>query len=157
MNNSSHGDSSAALTRPVISYAQASKAINAAMVFAKERGLQLSIVVLDAGGHVVASARMDGAGFVTIEVARGKAFAVAATGGTPGDALARRYAENPMVWGNVASLGYGAPLLPARGSLPIYKDGALIGAIAASGAPSEQDELAILAGIAAIDATDTPQ
>jgi glc operon protein GlcG len=154
MNSTSRGDPKAVASQTAISYVQARIAIDAAMAYAHENKLQLSIVVLDTGGHVVTSARMDGAGFVTIEVARGKAFAVAATGGIPGDTLARRYAENPMVWGNAASLGYGAPLLPARGSLPIYKDGVFIGAIAASGAPSELDELAILAGIAAIDATD---
>ncbi|NPT59767.1 GlcG/HbpS family heme-binding protein [Paraburkholderia elongata] len=145
------------LLRPTISYAQASKVIEATIAFAQEKNLRLSIVVLDTGGHVVSSARMDGAGFVTIEIARGKAFAVVATGGTPGDVLAKRYEENPMVWGNVASLGYGAPLLPARGSSPIYLGSALIGAIGASGAPSELDELAVRTGIAAIGAQDTPQ
>lgn len=154
MNDTNHGDADVVVTRSVITYAQASKAIDAAMAFARNRNLQLSFVVLDTGGHVVASARMDGAGFVTIEVARGKAYAVVATGGASGEALARRYAENPMVWGNAGSLGYGAPLLPARGGFPIYKDGTLIGSIAASGAPSELDEMAILAGIAAIGATE---
>jgi len=157
MNSANLAGPNEALTSANISYSQASEAIDSAIAFAHDNKLKLSIVVLDTGGHVVSSARMDGAGFVTIEVARGKAFAVAATGGTSGDVLSRRYAENPMVWGNAASLGYCAPLLPARGGLPIYKNGVFIGAIAASGAPSELDELAILAGIAAIDATDAPQ
>ena len=157
MTDTIHNSAQEALTRAVISYAQASKVIEATIGFARSKNLQLSIVVLDTGGHVVSSARMDGAGFVTIEVARGKAFAVVATGGTPGDVLAKRYEDNPMVWGNVASLGYGAPLLPARGSIPIYLNGALVGAVGASGAPSELDEQAIRAGIAAIGAKDAPQ
>ncbi len=84
---------------------------------------------------------------------RGKAYASVATGGQPGSALAQRFLDNPMVWGNVASLGLGAPLLPATGSMPIFFGGDLVGAIAASGAPSEVDEAAVLAGILAINAT----
>ena len=137
----------------LISYGKANKAIAAAMDYARDKGVKLSFVVVDAAGHLVAAGRMDGAPFVTIEVARGKAYASVATGGQPGSALAQRFLDNPMVWGNVASLGLGAPLLPATGSMPIFFGGHLVGAIAASGAPSEVDEAAVLAGILAINAT----
>jgi glc operon protein GlcG len=136
----------------LISYKKANEAIAAAMHYAHDKGVRLSFAVVDAAGHLVAAGRMDGAPFVTIEVARGKAYASAATGGQPGSALAQRYLENPMVWGNVAGLGLGAPLLPATGSLPIFFGGDLVGAMAASGAPSEIDEAAVLAGILAINA-----
>jgi glc operon protein GlcG len=135
------------------SYGKANKAIAAAMDYARDKGVKLSFVVVDAAGHLVAAGRMDGAPFVTIEVARGKAYASVATGGQPGSALAQRFLDNPMVWGNVGSLGLGAPLLPATGSMPIFFGGDLVGAIAASGAPSEVDEAAVLAGILAINAT----
>ena len=134
----------------LISYAEASAAITAAVAFAESKGLALSFAVVDSAGHLVAAARMDGASFITIEIARGKAFASAATGGQNGSALGQRYRDNPMVWGNVGSLGYGAPLLPAQGSLPIYLDGALVGAIGASGAPSDVDEAVIAHAITAI-------
>jgi len=137
----------------LISYRKANEAIAAAMEYARDKGAKLSFVVVDAAGHLVAAGRMDGAPFITIEVARGKAYASVATGGQPGSALAQRFLENPMVWGNVAGLGLGAPLLPATGSLPIFFHGDLVGAIAASGAPSEIDEAAVLAGILAIDAS----
>lgn len=130
-----------------IGYLSASTAIAAAVKIARMRGHALSFVVLDAAGHLVASARMDGAAFITIEVARGKAFASAATGGQPGLGLVRRFEENPMVWGNVAALGFGAPLLPAQGALPIYDDGRLVGVMAASGAPSAIDEEIVAAAI----------
>jgi len=97
----------------LIGYGKANKAIAAAMDYARDKGVKLSFVVVDAAGHLVAAGRMDGAPFVTIEVARGKAYASVATGGQPGSALAQRFLDNPMVWGNVASLGLGAPLLPA--------------------------------------------
>ena len=137
----------------LISYRKANEAIAAAMDYARDRGVKLSFVVVDAAGHLVAAGRMDGAPYITIEVARGKAYASVATGGQPGSALAQRFLENPMVWGNVAGLGLGAPLLPATGSMPIFFGGDLVGAIAASGAPSEVDEAAVLAGILAINAT----
>jgi uncharacterized protein GlcG (DUF336 family) len=139
----------------LISYAEASQAIAAGMAYAETIGARLSLVVLDSAGHLVCAGRMDGAAFVTIEIARGKAFASVATGGQPGRALAQRYAENPMVWSVAASLGYGAPMLPATGSLPIWRDGVLVGAMGASGAPSDIDEAALAHAIAAIGAKTT--
>lgn len=134
----------------LISYSDAMTAISAAAAIATERGVALSFVVLDSAGHLVASARMDGAPFITIEVARGKAFACAATGGVPGAALGQRFRDNPMVWGNAGALGYGAPMLPAQGALPIRRQGVLIGAMGASGAPSDIDEDVVAQAIAAI-------
>lgn len=134
---------------------QAQALIQNGIMDAKRRGVALSFVVLDAAGHLVASARMDGAAFITTEVARGKAFASAATGGQPGGALEERYRGNPMVWGNAAPLGFGAPMLPARGSLPIFMDGHHIGSAGASGAPSEIDEAVLQVAIEAIGATST--
>ena len=140
----------------VIDYDTAARAVAAAVDWARGRGVALSIVVVDSVGHPVASARMDGAPFITIEVARGKAFASAATGGQSGSALAERYRENPMVWANAGPLGYGAPMLPAVGCLPIWSDGVLIGAMGASGAPSEVDAAALAHAIAAIGAQSAP-
>ena len=128
---------SESMNQSLITYRKANEAIAAAMDYARAKGVTLSFVVVDTAGHLVAAGRMDGAPFITIEVARGKAFACVATGGQPGSALAQRFRDNPMVWGNTAGLGYGAPMLPATGSLPIYLGKNLVGAIAASGAPSD--------------------
>lgn len=143
-------------TLTLIDYDRAVAAIHAGMDYARTNGVRLSFVVLDSAGHLVAAGRMDGAPFVTAEIARGKAFASVATGGQSGSALAARYRDNPMVWGNVASLGYGAPMLPAAGSFPIWANGVLIGSMGASGAPSEVDEAAVTHAIRAIGASITP-
>jgi len=135
-----------------ISYALAQRAIAAGAEEAGRRGVALSFAIVDPAGNLVAAARMDGAPFSTIDIARGKAFASAATGGQPGAALAQRFAENPMVWGNAGPIGHGAPMLPARGSIPLRIDGRLVGAIGASGAPSEIDEQVIAVAAAAIGA-----
>jgi glc operon protein GlcG len=134
----------------LISYAHASAAIAAAVAFARNKGLALSFAIVDSAGHLGAAVRMDGAPFVTTEIARGKAFASVATGGQSGSTLGQRFRDNPMVWSNTGSLGYGAPLLPAQGSLPIYVDGNLVGAMGASGAASEVDEALISHAIASI-------
>ena len=139
-------------TLNLISYELARRVLDAGIADAAARGVRIAFAIVDSAGHLVVAARMDGAPFVTTEVARGKAFACAATGGQPGSALAKRYQENPMVWGNAGVLGYGGPLLPATGSLPIRLDGHLIGAIGASGAPSDVDEAVIATAIAAIGA-----
>jgi uncharacterized protein GlcG (DUF336 family) len=98
---------------------------------------------------MIASARMDGARLNTMEFARGKAYA-SVFAGRPSAALQESYAANPALWGNAATLGYGGPLLPSRGALPIMMNGALVGAMGASGGPSEQHENAVRAGLAAI-------
>ena len=144
------------LPTALISYRQAQAAIEAAIEFTRGKSLKLSFVVLDSAGHLVAAGRMDGAAFITTEVARGKAFACAASGGQPGSALAQRYRDNPMVWGNLGGIGFGAPLLPAVGALPIYIDGAFAGAMGASGAPSELDEAVVRHAIEAIGASPQP-
>ncbi len=145
-------DEATCIVLNLISYDLARRLIDAAIAEARGRGIALSFVVLDSAGHLVASARMDGAPFVTIEIARGKAFASVATGGHPGGDLEQRYRDTPQIWGNVSALGYGAPMLPAKGSLPLRLDGRLIGAIGASGAPSHIDEEVISIAAAAIGA-----
>src|SRR3954453_24027286 len=52
--------------------------IEAAEAEARERGLALAFVVVDAGGHVVALARMDDAARFTPEAPLGKAWTAAA-------------------------------------------------------------------------------
>ncbi len=141
---------STCMVQYLVSCQMARKLISAGIAEADRLGIALSFAVVDTAGHLVSSARMDGAPFVTIEIARGKAFACAATGGQPGDNLEQRYRENPMVWGNASTLGYGAPMLPAVGSLPIKIDGRTIGAIGASGAPSAVDVAVITVAIKAV-------
>src|SRR5918912_3374982 len=58
---------------------QANRMIQGAMADARSKNYSMSFVVLDAGGYVLASARMDGARPNTIEFARGKAYATAMT------------------------------------------------------------------------------
>jgi len=92
---------------------------------------------------------MDGARLNTIEFARGKAYA-SNFAGRPSGVLQESYTNNPGLWGNAASLGYGGPLLPSRGALPIMLNGQGAGAMGGSGGPAQEDENAVRAGLAAV-------
>jgi glc operon protein GlcG len=135
-----------------ITYDQAVRMIQAAMADARSKNYNMTFMtftVLDAGGHVIASRRMDGARLNTVGFSHGKAYASVLTGRSSGS-VQESYANNPALWGNAATLGNGVPMLPARGAMPITINGALVGAMGASGGPSEQDEAAVVAGIAAV-------
>ncbi|CAG2127152.1 hypothetical protein LMG31506_00355 [Cupriavidus yeoncheonensis] len=128
----------------------------AARRFAADRKVPVSIVVVDVSGHFLSGVRMDGAPFATFDVARGKAIASAATGGASGADLVKRYQANPIVFGQMSSLVYGGPVFPSQGSLGVFVDGRLVGAVGVSGGPSEVDEEIGRRGLAAIGATETP-
>lgn len=140
-----------------ISLEQAAQVIRTAIAFAAEKKVGISVVVVDSAGHVVAGARMSGVPFGSFDVARGKAIASVATGGVSGKDLMARYKENPIVFGQISALSYGGPMFPSQGSLPIYLDGMLIGAVGASAASSQLDEEAGRAGLRAIGASEVRQ
>ena len=122
------------------SLADAKKAIAAAQAVAVKMNINLSCVVLDARGAMVAAERMDKANYFTMDVARGKAL-VSASFGSPSGALASLATSG---LGNVLA-GPATPLF-MQGAVPI-KGG---GAVGCSGAASQQDEDAAKAGAATI-------
>jgi glc operon protein GlcG len=81
---------------------------------------------------------------VSATVAQGKA-ATSAGFGRPSGALP---ADSPVIQSIIATLG--GRMLPAQGAVPIYKHGALVGAIGGSGATAQQDEACAQAGGAAL-------
>ena len=94
------------------------KALEAAGADAACAGV--AAVVVDRGGHVVASARMDGVSFVMSDVARRKATMAAAMGASTA-ALGEMAASDPVMLaaltGNsdTVALGGGAPIMGANG------------------------------------------
>jgi len=133
-----------------LSLAQAMTLIETASASARAHHLAMSFAVVDPGGHLIAAARMDGAPFVSLDFARGKAFASVALGGVSGATLEQRFKDDPSEYSNVSSAGYYAPFLPGRGVQPIFSHGHLLGALGASGAPSEIDEQMVKEAIEAI-------
>ena len=108
----------------------------------------LSVAVLDAGGHLVAFQRQDGASNMRAQIATAKASGALALG-VSSRKIADMAVERPTF---VASLGpisqHG--IVPAAGGVIVLgADGLAIGAVGITGDTSDNDEACALAGIAA--------
>jgi uncharacterized protein GlcG (DUF336 family) len=124
----------------------ARRAISGALGHAASQGYKpLTVVVLDAGGHVVAAERQDGSSNKRFEVAYGKASGALALGMGSRALMAR--AEQQPYFIAAVSRSVGA-LVPVPGGVLVKDDeGALVGAVGISGDTSDNDESAALAGI----------
>jgi uncharacterized protein GlcG (DUF336 family) len=107
---------------------------------AEELGFLVAIAVVDEAGHLIACHRMDGALWVTPEIARAKANAAAAFRATTLD-LERRFTARQLFADNVASLG-SYQFVFGKGGVPVVADGRVLGAVGVSGAvPAENDHV----------------
>ena len=132
-----------------IKLAKARKIISVVMAKGKELGLKpLSVVVLDAGGHVKAFERADDASPGRFQIAEGKAYGAIMLG-MPGSAQMAR-AEAQAYFMNAANGVYGGKVIPVPGGV-LVKDrkGAIIGAVGVTGDTSDNDAIAAEAGIVA--------
>ena len=128
---------------------QARCILDGAFALARKQGMEpLTVVVLDGGGHVVAAEREDGCAPLRFPVAQGKAFAALGSGIASG-VVGERNIERPAFLASVAASS-GGHFVPVAGGVPILNEqGQVIGAVAASGASSSEDEAASIAGIEA--------
>ena len=108
----------------------------------------LSVVVLDAGGHVIAFERDDKAAPGRFAVAHGKAYGSVMLGMT-GTAQRDRAEQQAYFMGAVNGL-FGGQVVPVPGGLLVRdRKGDVIGAVGVTGDTSENDAEAGLAGIEA--------
>ena len=121
-------------------------AIAAARGAASEIGVPMNIAVLDAGGHLKAFARMDGALLGSIDIAFGKAK------------TAVLFGMNSEAVGEFCKPGGPSPgleltngtLVVFAGGVPIHdRDGGVIGSVGVSGGAVEQDLLVARAAASA--------
>ena len=127
---------------------ETAKVITAAVRAAgKERGLKpLTVVVLDAGGHVVSAEREDGASNNRFEIAYGKAYGALALGMGSRSLMAR--AEQQPYFITSAAAAIGGRLVPVPGGVLVKDEaGVVLGCVGVSGDTSDNDELAAIAGI----------
>lgn len=110
--------------------------IEAARVASRDIGIQVTIAVTDAGGHLSALARDDGAPFLSVNVAIDKAW-TATSFGLPTHVWAD-VIGNPAV----AQLAHQPRLVAVGGGLPIVSAGRVVGGIGISGDNAEQDRQA---------------
>ena len=117
---------------------QARTCIARGIARARELGFEVAVAVVDAGGHLVACDRMDGALWVTPEIARAKANAAAGFRASTLD-LEERFTKRMLFADNVATLGDYAFVF-GRGAVPLVEDGQVVGAVGVSGAvPADND------------------
>ena len=128
--------------------ATAERIVKASIAKAEQMGVKLSIAVVDEAGNLVHLARMDGAFFVSPQIAMGKAFTAAAWQ-TSSAEIEKRAQSHPAFYGGV-STATGGRAIVRQGGLPITIDGRFAGAVGASGATSQEDEDAVRAGIEAL-------
>jgi uncharacterized protein GlcG (DUF336 family) len=105
---------------------------------AQALGFKVAIAVVDDAGHLIVCDRMDGALWVTPEIARAKANAAAAFHSTTLD-LEERFGKRQLFADNVATLG-DYQFVFGRGAVPLVEDGHIVGAVGVSGAvPADND------------------
>lgn len=132
-----------------ITLAQARTIIATVLDEAAPLGLKpLAVVVLDAGGHLVAAERQDGSPNRRIDIAHGKAYGAVSIGVGSRALMARAEAQPSFVQA-IAGILDGA-LVPVPGGVLLKDaDGRTVGAVGVSGDTSDNDELVAVAGIRA--------
>lgn len=131
----------------------ARKTISATLAKGREMGLKpLSVVVLDAGGHVIAFEREDGAAPGRFAIAQGKAYGSVMLGMAGTAQMAR--AEAQAYFMASVNAVFGGQVVPVPGGVLLRgADGVVIGAVGVTGDTSDNDAIAAMAGIEAAGLT----
>lgn len=113
---------------------------------AAARSLALAAAVVDTGGNVIASQRMDGAALGAMQLAVGKAY-TAVLWGYPSGYFMGSTQPGGDDWGFNAT---DSRIVVYAGGVPLFADGRLVGAIGASGGTAEEDEACVAAAAHAL-------
>jgi uncharacterized protein GlcG (DUF336 family) len=110
----------------------------------------LAVCVLDAGGHLKAFEREDGASNLRFQIAHGKAYGALGMG--VGSRALMNRAEQQAYFVLAANGAFDGRLVPVPGGV-LVKDpeGKIVGAVGVTGDTSDNDEVAAIAGIEAAD------
>jgi uncharacterized protein GlcG (DUF336 family) len=130
-----------------ISISKARSIIRKTLAQGRDMNLKpLSVVVLDAGGHVKAFEREDGAAPGRFGIAQGKAYGAVMLGMGGTAQMAR--AEQQAYFMNAVNGVYGGQVVPVPGGVLVRdKRGNVIGAVGVTGDTSDNDLAAATAGI----------
>jgi uncharacterized protein GlcG (DUF336 family) len=132
----------------VITLEQAIRIASGTLARGREQNAKpLTVVVLDAGGHVVVTYREDRSGILRVQIATGKAWGALGMGVSSRE-LARRAANNPPFAAAMSAASEGR-MIPVPGGVLIRGDGDIIGAVGVSGDTSEVDEACAIAAVRA--------
>lgn len=136
-----------------INLATAQSIVAEALAAGEQHGFKpLTVVVLDAGGHVIAAARQDGASNNRFDIANGKAYGALALG--MGSRALMERAEQQAYFIAAAAAAIGGRLIPVPGGVLVRgSDGTIQGAVGISGDTSDNDETAASKAIQAAGLT----
>jgi uncharacterized protein GlcG (DUF336 family) len=132
-----------------LTLSQANIIIAEALARSREWGFRpMGIAVLEASGNIKAFASEDGASMFRFDIARAKAWGAVGMG-VSSRVLAERAKDNPNFFVSLAATA-GGKFLPQTGAVVVKDlDGAVIGAVGASGGTGDEDERICMAGVAA--------
>ena len=136
-----------------VNLAGARMIVDAAVADAEKRGLRVCVAVTGIGGDLVALARMDGVAPLAGETARRKCWSVVTTRRSTRDFGAMLKSDlqvEPELFHGMLKVG---DMVAIEGGVPLIAKGLFVGAVAVSGASSDEDH-AIAAAAAALISTD---
>jgi glc operon protein GlcG len=131
-------------TQSVLELSDAQAIAAAAQAEAQKNNWNVSIAIVDAGGHLLHFQRLNGAPPISSHIAPAKAHTAAL-----GQRESKVY-EDVINGGRYSFLSAPAVQGMLEGGVPIMKDGACLGAVGVSGVKSNEDAQIAKAGIAAI-------
>ena len=127
----------------------ANRMIDAAFAKSKELSLNpLAVAVLDAGGHLIAFQKEDGASMLRFEIARGKAYGALALG-VGSSSVARMAIERPHLMQGLSGVSDGR-IVPLPGGVLMKQNGVIVGAVGITGDSSENDETCAVFAVEAV-------
>jgi len=125
-----------------LTLAGATKVLEGVLKEAKSRAQEISVAVVDAGGHLIAFARTDAAELQTIAIAENKARS-AAFAGIPTGKTSKAGNEGSDFHSLAITLAAGPDkVVKVQGGLPIIVQGQCIGGVGVSGAAHIDAEIA---------------
>lgn len=117
---------------------QARALVDAGIRAAEEKGYQVAVTIVDAGGNFMWSGRMDGTKFVAPDIARAKAFTAAAF--RQSTAVLEEKANPKPVFYTGVQVVHGGNIAIGQGALPVWIGDEVVGGIGVSGAAPQEDE-----------------
>jgi uncharacterized protein GlcG (DUF336 family) len=137
------------VTRTEIDLELACAMVAAALSEATVSGALVSAAVVDAGGHLIAFERMDGAEIAGPVLAPDKAFTAVAHRVATHELAPLVGPGGPLVGMNTAA---GGRFVCFAGGLPLWSDDRVVGGIGVSGGTADQDLAAATAALAVYEA-----
>lgn len=131
-----------------ISLKDAKALIAATQVEAAKLNKPITVVVVDTGGFIVATERMDGARPLQPSIAAAKAY-TSAVMQRPSKMLKGWAESQPGFFAQVSTMGH-HPIVATEGGMTIKRDGQLLGGLGVSGGTGDEDQAICDAALAAL-------